>query len=533
MKKVDDHHVKPELKRVEKGEMFMRNRLVLMFFITVLITVMASGAMAFTKDSLVWKKCTGCHEATGGKIAKVEEVRTTPEEWTVIVDRMSRLYGMSISKAEMDVLLKELCSTQILSPEELDKVSYLNLYNNPQTVEEAVGENQQKMFSTCVRCHSAGKILSYRMTPNRWAGLREFHLYQVPTVLYQMREMHWMNESETVLKALSQTSAYGQAWKTPAVDTAGAYLILGYEPGKGNYRGQAVIKAVGDGDYTVSGTIAYDDGTSENIKGDATLYGGHALRTRLTNNGLKTYGAYSFTNGQLTGEHHFQAPDFRTSSSTWYPANGKSMVQKVSPGYLLAGETTTLRLEGVKLPAVNAGDIHFSDSSVEIVSAKSVSPEAIVVVAIYKGTGTKKATIRVKGLDDTPVTLATRIDQINITPELGRARIYGGKNFPAEGVQFEALAFAGDVVLGPVPAKFKLSAQNKRPNDDDLFWVGNITGNGKYIPIGSYAPIVSREFHAEGSGFVNVEAEYKRGERSFLAKARLAVTLPDFVPRIK
>jgi hypothetical protein len=386
---------------------------------------------------------------------------------------------MSVSTKEMDLLLKELCSTQILSPEELDKVSYLNLYNNPQTVEQAVGEDQKKMFTTCVRCHSAGKILSYRMTADRWAMLREFHIYQVPTVLYQMREMKWMSESEAVLQRLSQTAPYGRAWKSPEASPAGNYLILGYEPGKGNYRGQATIKDVGGAEYSLRGTLAYDDGTSESIKGDATLYGGYAFRTRLTHNGIKIVGAYSFTNGQLRGEHHFPAPDFRTSASTWYPANNKAAVLKVTPGYLLAGEPTTLRLEGIKLPGVTADDIEFSDSSVEIVSAKSVSSEAIEVVAVYKGTGTRRAGVRVRGFENVPVTLASKIDHINITPELGRARIDGGKKFPPEGVQFEALAFAGEVALGPVPARFKLTAQNKRPNDDDLFWVGNIMGNGK------------------------------------------------------
>ena len=511
----------------------MTSKFHVLFVFLILLAVSVPDVLAFTQDSLVWKKCTSCHEPVGGKIPKVEEVRTTPEEWTVIVDRMSRLYGMSVSKAEMDVLLKELCATQILSPEELGKVSYLNLYNNPQTVEQAIGDDQQKMFTTCVRCHSGGKIFSYRMTADLWAKIREFHIYQVPTVLYQMREMNWMTESEAVLKKLAQSAPYGRAWKAPAASPAGSYVILGYEPGKGNYRGKATIRAVGADDFSLSGTVAYDDGTSENIKGDATLYGGHAFRTRLTHNGLKTVGAYTFTSGQLRGEHHFPAPDFRTSSSTWYPAQGKAQVLKVTPGYLLSGETTTLRLEGVRLPGIKAADMEFSDSSVEIVSAKSVSSEVIEVVAVYKGTGTKKAGVRVRGFDNLPLTLATQIDYISIAPELGRARIYGGKKFPAEGVQFEALAFAGDVALGVVPARFKLTAQNKRHNDDDLFWVGNIAGNGKYIPIGTYDQIASREFHAEGSGLVNVEAEYKRSDRAYLAKARLAVTLPDFVPRIK
>ena len=47
--------------------------------------ILASQAHAFSKDSLVWKKCTECHAPTAdGKIPRVEEIRTTPEEWAVI-----------------------------------------------------------------------------------------------------------------------------------------------------------------------------------------------------------------------------------------------------------------------------------------------------------------------------------------------------------------------------------------------------------------------------------------------------------------
>lgn len=511
----------------------MRNRYRLLLLVVITLVATVSGAMAFTTDSTVWQKCTGCHRAEKGKIAKVEELRTTPEEWTVIVDRMSRLYGMSLEKGEMDRLLKELCSTQILSPEELDKVSYLNLQNNPQKVEEPAGKEQEQMFATCVRCHSAGKIFSYRMSADRWAKMREFHLYQVPTVLYQMREMAWMEEAETVLGKLARTAPYGEAWKAPAANPAGSYLILGYEPGKGNYHGEATIKAAGDGDYTLTGSLAYDDGSSEDFRGEGTLYGGHAFRTRLTNNGAKTYGAFSFTRGELKGEQHFPAPDFRTSSSTWYPTRGKARALKVTPGYLLAGETTTLRLEGFGLPKVKAGDVTFSDGSVQVLSAKNVGTEAVEVVAVYRGGGLKKGGVRLRGLDTLPVTLADKIDSLKITPELGRGRIDGGKKFPPEGVQFEALAFAGDTLLGPVAARFSLSAQHKRPNDDDISWIGNITPGGKHIPSGSFAPILTREFHKEATGLVNVEADYTRGERNYRAKAMLAVTLPDFVPRIR
>ena len=66
------------------------------------LLVCPNGARAFSRDSLVWKKCTSCHApASDGRIPRVEDLRTTPEEWTVIIDRMRRLHHMPLTRAEM------------------------------------------------------------------------------------------------------------------------------------------------------------------------------------------------------------------------------------------------------------------------------------------------------------------------------------------------------------------------------------------------------------------------------------------------
>jgi quinohemoprotein amine dehydrogenase len=512
--------------------------LVLLFLI--IGTVPEAGA--FSTESLVWKKCIACHEPANGKIPRVEEIRTTPEEWTVIIDRMARLYGMELTMKDMDTLLKELSSTQILFPAELEKVAYLNLLNNPQTVENPVGAEQEKMFTTCVRCHSAGKINSYRMNAPSWAKVRDLHLYLYPTTVYQMREMKWVTEADTVLAALAKSHPYGQSWQAPAAQPVGSWLILGYEPGRGEYRGQATVTSGSNDEYTIQGSLAFSGGTLENFRGEATLYGGHALRTRTTHNGQKTLGAFSFTNGIIKGEHHFPAPDFRTSSSTWYPADGAPKLLRVSPAYLLKGEKTKLVLEGIKLPTASAGDITFSGGSVKVLSVRRIGSEAVEVVAVSSVNNLVNASIGIKGINTVPITLAQQIDFITITPEMGRARLAGGKAFPSEGVQFDAIAYAKKgkstkpqdaVRLGPVPASFKLTAEVKRPNDDDLQWMGMISPGGKYLPFGDIGSIATRSQHVEATGLAKVEATYKRGARQYLAKARMVVTLPDMIPRIK
>jgi len=516
----------------------------LVFMMTIALSV--ASAMAFSKDSLVYKKCTGCHDASGGKISRIEEIRTTPEEWTIIVDRMSRLHGMALDvKTEMGAILKELCSTQILSPKESEKVSYINLYNNPQTVElgQRTGPDQERFFKTCVRCHSAAKIDSYRMTKNEWSKVRNFHLYMDPAIMFQMREMKFEKEADAVLDYLSRKNAYGQAWKAPTTSPAGSWTIFGYEPGKGSYQGKATIKANSNDEFSVAGSLSYEDGTSEKFSGAATLYGGHQLRTQTQHNGFKTLGAYTFSDGRIKGDNHFPAPDFRTSTSSWYPDNAPSQVVKVSPEFLLTKEITTLTFEGVKLPDVNNTDIKFTNGPVEVLSAKRINAETIELQVVYKGTGLpKKSEISIKGMNPVSITLATQIDKIAVTPSLGRARVSGGATLPPEGLVFQAFAYASgidisdstkDVLLGVVPAQFKLTEEVTRTDDDDLYWAGNIARNGRYIPHGDYGPVSSRDLQSEAIGLVRVDAEYKRGDRIYFGNAKLAVTEPDFVQRIK
>ena len=504
------------------------------------LLAVAGNAQAFSQDSLVWQKCSGCHTpAADGRIPRVEDLRTTPEEWTVIVDRMSRLHGMPLGKGDMDTLLKELCATQILNPEEQARVSYLSLWHNSQQMEVPADAGQERLFTTCVRCHTAGKIFSYRMTAANWAKLRDFHLYVVPTVIGQMREMHWVTEADAVLGYLGGELPYGKAWSAPKARLDGAWGVFGYQPGRGTYRGEARITGAGNAEYRLTGSLTYSDGTSETFDGEGTLYGGYALRTRTRNNGFAANGAYLVSGDEIRGENHFPAPNFRTSSARWLRKGDGAIIARVLPAFLLAGEKTTLTVEGLNLPDVTVRDVSFSGARVEVLSARRVAAGVLDIEVLNNTAQLGEARLIVRGLDAGTVKLAPRIDRIVVTPAMGRARLSGGAYYPAEGVQFEAIAYAngGDaaegVALGPVPASFKLAEETTRPGDDDLRWLGGILPNGTYLPVGDYGPNPLRNFSAENSGLVKVVAQYTRGTQTFTAEAQLAVTMPDFIGRIR
>ncbi len=512
------------------------------FLLGLTMLAAAGNAQAFGRDSLVWRKCADCHVPTAdGRITRVEDLRTTPEEWTVIVDRMRRLHGMELKQGEMDALLKELSATQLLTPEEQAKVSYLSLWHNSQQMEVPAGKDEEKLYATCVRCHTAGKIFSYRMTPEAWAKLRDFHLFVVPTVVFQMREMRWIPQADAVLSYLAGTLPYGKPWTAPAAKLDGVWGVFGYEPGRGAYRGEVRIADAGNAEYKLTGSLAYADGTSETFAGEGTLYGGYALRTRTKNNGFAVNGAYIVSGDEVRGESHFPAPEFRTSSATWLRSGDSARVARVLPGFLLKDEKTTLTVDGLNLPDVKAADISFSPGPVKVLGVKRLSPGTLELQVVSNAEKLGEAKLTVKGIEAGTIRLAREIDFIAITPEMGRARLSGGQHYPAEGVQFEAIAYAKSgsgkkatsVALGPVPATFRLAEDKTRPDDDDLRWLGAIKPNGTYIPVGDYGPNPARNYSGENSGLVKVIAQYKRGGQTFKADAQLAVTMPDYIQRIR
>jgi hypothetical protein len=410
-------------------------------------------------------------------------------------------------------------------------------------MEVPAGKEQEHLFTTCVRCHSAGKIFSYRMTPEAWRKVRDFHHYVTPTVHLQMREMRWRPEADKVLAYLGREYAYGRAWQPPSTSLDGSWFIVGREPGKASYRGEATFApGTGAGEYTVRGRLEYDDGSVESFDGEATLYGGTALRVRTRHNGNETRGAYVLVDGRLEGENHFPAPHFRTSASTWMRPDGAPRIVRVTPRYLLKGERTRLVVEGWKLPDVKAAEVAFTGAPVRVLSARRVSANAVELEVTSGAAKSGRARLRLKDLDAGAVTVAPKIDYIAVSPGTGRARLSGGPNYPAEGVQFEALAYSrgadaksrkDDVLLGPVPATFTLAEEKTREDDDDLRWVGGIGPNGTYIPIGDYTPVASRKYSGEASGWVKVRAAYAQGRTTHRAEAKLAVTMPDFIPRIR
>ncbi len=517
----------------------------------------------FPEDSLVWQRCSVCHQPDEkGRMEVLEETRKSPEEWKVVVDRMIRLNDTPLEDAEFDPVIKELSKNLCLTPDEMAEVSYFNSDENSQYRETPSGDLEERLFVACVRCHTYGKIKSHRNTLEQWAETRNLHLGYYPTAVMQMREMDWAQEFQDLLGPLTQLFPFEDAkWRDwlrerEEQDLTGEWQVAGYQPGLGYYEGTYSFVPnpdKGEEEYLIDREVRYANGTVLKTAGEGTLYSEYHLRYSLAPTPLmgRVEGVFDLdttTNG-FTGKWWTLVQDSNAfGNEKFYKTDAPSRVFAMFPMALhaTAGVTQHLKLIGVGLPAQpGAADITFSDPNVRIAAIESAGASAISL-SLEFGADAAPGPLQVE-VGEIPVELALtvfdRIDGIKIFPALGRARISSGAAYPPQGVQFVARGVwfgpdrkqgtLDDVYLEPLSARWWLEEESTRDDDDDLQYVRAPVINGLYTPVTDYGPIATRFQSREGVGLIAVGAAFAENGRELKDRALLAVTSPDFVPHIK
>ena len=517
----------------------------------------------FPEDSLVWQRCSACHQPDEqGRMEVLEETRKSPEEWKVVVDRMVRLNDTPLEDVEFNPIIKELSKNLCLTPSEMAGVSYFNSDENSQYQETPNGDVEERLFVACVRCHTYGKIRSHRNTLEQWTEVRNLHLGYYPTAVMQMREMDWAEEFQDLLDPLTQLFPFEDPkWRDWLRDReeqhlTGQWQVAGYQPGLGYYEGTysfAPNVDKGEDEYLIEREVRYANGLVLKTGGEGTLYSEYHLRYALAPTPLtgRVEGVFDLdtTGTGFTGKWWTVVQDSNAfGNEKFYRADASPRIFAAFPMALRAtdGVTQHLQLIGVHLPAQpGAADITFSDPNVSV-EAIEFADESTISLTLEVGADTATGPMHVNVRDipvDVAVTVFDRLDGIRIFPALGRARISSGAAYPPQGVQFVARGVAfgpdrkqgtpDDLYLEPLPARWWLEEEPTRDDDDDLRYLRAPILNGLYTPVTDYGPIATRFQNREGVGLIAVGASFADSGQELTDRALLAVTSPDFVPHIK
>lgn len=528
-----------------------------------LISFSANAETRFAEGSLVRQKCAACHQPDQkGGLEVIEETRMTPEEWKVVVDRMGRMSGVPMTDSEFKVIVKELSKALCLTPAEMAAVAYVNSDENSQYREIPKDELEKRIFTTCVRCHTFGKIASHRCTRSQWNEVRSMHLGYYPTVIGQMREMEWSKESTELIDHLARLYPFEDpAWRDwmknrRDQDLSGTWNVAGFQPGKGYYEGMYKIVAAPagkDDEYLIEAQVFYEDGEIRTLKGEGTLYSEYHLRYALTMEGKAeaVEGVFDINAETQEGAGRWwkvlQAAN-EYGDETFAKVDGSARLYALFPQAL--GKTPAgvkkLVVLGVSFPEnLSASDIECSDPAVTVHKVDRVNERKLVCeVVVGKKAKRGVMTLGIKNLRGSAhLTVFDQVDGIRIYPAIGRARVSCGDAYPPQGVQFVARGIdygpdrqantADDLILEPMNVRWWQEEEKTGEKDDDLKYLGTAMPTGCYVPFTTYAPVEERYQRREAAGLIAVLAACTEGGRELKDRARLVVTEPDFIPHIK
>ena len=342
-----------------------------------------------------------------------------------------------------------------------------------------------------------------------------------------------------------------QAVKKPSY--AGTWLMVGHDPGRGgDYTGQLTLTAGEDDQYTGEFSHTFADGSRMDGSTTGTIYTGFQWRGVAQ---AKESGAAGREMRQR--EIFFASEDGNTISGrrlltnlgdlgmneTWYRRQGGARLLTVSPAMIQTGSPQKVKLFGMGF----SGDILSADKfsfgeDVGVLSLRLDGNQTIVAEVFAKaGVAEGPRTVSITGVAGTgQVAVYEAVDYIRITPERGFARP-GGIRTPKIFQQYEVVGYANgpdnakgtddDVKLGRIgPVKWNLEEYVKRPNDDDIQYVGSVDQTGLFHP-NEDGPNPKRHLMEGNVGDVWVEAWYtpEGAKRPMGARAHLLVMPAKFI----
>jgi quinohemoprotein amine dehydrogenase len=522
-------------------------------------------------SELVRQSCSPCHKVDDKlRMSRISYRRTTPEGWEETIKRMVSLDGVHLDPAAARQILKYLANNLGLAPEEAKPAAF--------EVERRMLDYKytadKDTETTCIKCHSMGRVISQRRTKGEWELLIAMHRGYYPLSDFQaFRRMgppqtepgpdgrppdnrHPMDKAVAHLAtALALKTPEWSAWSANmrAPKLAGRWMISGYQAGKGPVYGEVTIRpsANADDEFTTEEQLIYAK-TGQAVKrtGKALVYTGYQWRGRsragdTDKDGMRQVMFVDRDMREITGRWFTGAYDEIGIDIKMTRIGRDPVVAGVDRSALRTGTTgIPVTIHGVNFPAnLDAGAIDFG-RGVKVVRVSSATPQMVKVEVDVA----KDATIGTRDIFVAGASLARgavvydKVDAIKVKPQAGMARI-GGINFPKQYQQFEAIAYSNgpdgkpdtkdDIELGPVEVVWSVEEYTATFGDDDKNFVGTLDDNGLFTP-NVDGPNPNRRNHANNYGDVWVVASYKpppdvKDGKPIRSRAHLLVTVPLYM----
>lgn len=522
-----------------------------------------------TNDA-VRKACGACHASDDkGRMTRISYRRTTPEGWEQTIKRMVTLNNVRLEPEQAREIVKYLANHHGLAPEEAKPAQF----EAERRLIEYKYTPDKDTESTCIKCHSFGRVLQQRRTKGDWEALLAMHRGYYPFVDFQsFRRMgppqtepgpdgkppdnrHPMDKALVHLSAAfplktPEWSAWSANMRTPKLD--GRWVVSGYEAGKGPVYGELSIEPAANAadefrthiryTYALSGQTVTRDGKSLVYTG--YQWRGRSLEGANDKDPMREVMFVERNLREMTGRWFNGAYAERGIDVKLQRVANDPVILGMGAHYLKTGDKTQVKIFGANLPSsLSASAIDFGQG-VRVLRVADAKPDAVTVEV-------ETATSAPVGARDVYVAGAVapaaavvydKVDYLKVRPQAGMARL-GGIRFPKQFQQFEAIAYHNgadgkpntkdDVEIGPVTVAWKMEEFAATFGDDDIQFVGTLDANGFFTP-NIDGPNPKRHHGTNNYGDVWVVATYmppagSKDMKPLRARAHLLVTVPLYI----
>lgn len=507
-------------------------------------------------------RCSRCHAVDdSGRMGRVSFMRKTPEGWQTSIRRMVSLHGVRLSQEHAREIVRYLSDHQGLAPEELKP----GLYEVERRADDQTYDGDEDVGRTCIQCHSMGRVITQRRTREEWALLLATHRALYPLVDFQAFRRsgpaptepgpdgrppdprHPMDKAIDHLAAAfpletPEWSAWSANMRAPRL--AGAWVLDGFEPGRGPVYGTVAITADASDPsaYTTTAHLVYaETGATQERTGQAFVYTGYQWRGRSNpdaDDELREVMTVARDQQSMSGRWFSGPYDEIGPDVTLRRIGSGPMVAGVHPTAAERGRTLEVRVYGAGLPeSVSAADLDFG-AGVRVRSAAMRNGTVTATLEIADDAALGPRDLFAFGSSvERALAVHDGIDRLEVTPATGMARV-GGANFPKEIETFDAIGWndgpdgepgsGDDIRLGRVPVTWSMEEYAAVFGDDDIDFVGTLAQDGVFTP-NVDGPNPNRSGNRNNVGDVWVVATHGSGDTAIRARAHLLVTVPLYM----